>query len=227
MNIKMALFLFLFAISDLSHALYGARTLPNQSLNAVVSLHLNDADKPEYDEFCSGVLIAADKVLTTGHCIEVMANEVYEMWNIFGYEPELLKVKVKGVKLSVADVVFAPSYTEAAGFSGEDLALIKLKNPVTTVVPLKLISKASLKLHMPVSLVARGKIADTSIKALKSYAGNLVIFTEGSRAGVCQGDSGGALVVKRGSEYFLAGILSAQSSGCERQTGISIFARKF
>lgn len=223
----MALFLFLVAISDLSHALYGGRVLSNPTLDAVVSIHLSDREKPEYDEFCSGVLISSDKVLTTGHCIEVMASEVYEKWNIFGYEPELLKVKIKGLKMEVSDVILAPTYTEASGFEGEDLAIIKLKRPVSFVSPLKLMPKSALKVNMPVSMVARGQIADTTIKSLKSFAGNLVIFTEGSRAGVCQGDSGGALVVKSGSEYYLAGILSAQGSGCAKQTGISIFARKF
>lgn len=222
----MALFFFLVAISDLSHALYGGRALSNQSLDAIVSIHLNDPSEPKYDEFCSGVLIAADKVLTTGHCMEVMATEVYEQWNLFSYEPELLKVKIKGVKVDVADVVIAPTYTEAQGFEGEDLAIIKLKRPVSNVKPLKLFSKSALRVNMPVSLVARRKIADTTIKSLKSYAGNLVIFTEGSRAGVCQGDSGGALVVKSGTEYYLAGILSAQEPGCVKQTGVSIFARK-
>ena len=227
MNFKMALFFFLVAISDLSHALYGGRVLNQAALDAVVSIHLNDADKPEYDFFCSGVLVAPDKVLTTGHCVEVMATEVYEQWNLFGYEPGLLKVKIKGVKVDVADVVLAPSYTEASGFEGEDLAIIKLKKPVANVKPLRLFSKSALKVNMPVSLVAKGKIADTTIKSLKTYGNNLVIYTDGSRAGACQGDSGGALVVKSGAEYYLAGVLSAQWPGCVRQTGVSIFARKF
>ena len=48
---------------------------PNSStISAVVTLHLNDPDNPEYDSFCSGVLVAPDKVLTTGHCIAVMGT---------------------------------------------------------------------------------------------------------------------------------------------------------
>lgn len=68
-------------------------------------------------------------------------------------------------------------------------------------------------------------MANSTITAVKSYAGNLVVFTDGTKSGVCEGDSGGALLVKIGNDLALAGILSAQSEGCERQTGTSIFPR--
>jgi secreted trypsin-like serine protease len=226
MKFKVALLFILISLSDLSHALYGSKAVGvNPSLNAVVSLHLSDAEKPEYDFFCSGVLVAPDKILTTGHCIEVMATEVYEQWNIFSYEPEKLKVKIAGVKYAVADVILAPSYFESVGLDAEDLALIKLKKPVTSVKPFKLAPINSLKAKQAASLVARGQIAETTILAVKKYAHTSVVFTDGSKAGVCAGDSGGALLVKSGSEYLLAGILSAQEEGCPKKSGISIFPK--
>lgn len=221
----MALFFLLISISDLSHALYGARPLTaSANLSSIVTLHLNDPDHPEYDSFCSGVLIAANKVLTTGHCIEVMGTEIYDQWNRFSYEPNLIKIKAAGVKYEVADVIIAPSYTEAVGFEGEDLAMIILKKPITSIRPMRLMAKSALKKGLSVSLVARGKIADSRITAVKNYSGNTVIFTDGSKAGVCEGDSGGALLVKSSDGYLLAGILSAQSEGCYKQTGVSLFA---
>ena len=123
----MFIFVLLISISDLSHALYGARTITPSQFSAVVTIHLNDSEKPEYDSFCSGVLVAPDKVLTTGHCIEVVGSKLYEKWNIFTYEPNLIKIKAGGNKYEVADVIIAPSYTEAVGFEGEDLAIITLK----------------------------------------------------------------------------------------------------
>lgn len=224
----MALFIFVLSISEFSHALYGGRTLPARSeLDAIVSLHLSDPYEPQYDFFCSGVLIAPDKVLTTGHCIDVMASEVYSMWNIFAYEPELIKVKIAGVKYPVADVIFAPTYFEAPGFEGEDLAIVKLQKAVTSIRPMKFASRASLKVNQPVTLVARGQIAETTISALKTYGKHLVIESNGSRAGICAGDSGGALLIKNAKEYQLAGILSSPDEGCEKRTGVSIFARPF
>lgn len=225
MKFKLALIFILLSVSNFSFALYGARALstPN-SFSAVVSLHLNDADYPEYDYFCSGVLIAADKVLTTGHCIEGMAAEVYQKWNLFGYEPHLLRVKANGVKLEVADVMISPTYFEGAGFEGEDLAIVKLKRPVS-IKPLKIASKNALRAGQGVAMVARHQIAFTTIKALRSYSGNTVIFTDGSRAGVCVGDSGGALLILQNGEYQLAGILSAQRDNCEKHTGVSVFPR--
>ena len=225
MNLKMALFLLLISFSDLSHALYGSRALsPSSNLSSVVTLHLNDSDKPGYDSFCSGVLVAPNKVLTTGHCIEVMGTELYDQWNRFVYEPNLIKVKVAGVKYEVAGVAIADSYTEAVGFAGEDLALITLRRSVTSVKPMRLMAKSALKAGLPVSLVARGQIADTKITSVKSFDGNTVIFIDGSKSGTCEGDSGGALIVKNADGYSLAGILSAQSEGCYKQTGVSLFA---
>lgn len=145
MNFKMFIFVLLISISDLSHALYGARTITPSQFSAVVTIHLNDSEKPEYDSFCSGVLVAPDKVLTIGHCIEVVGSKLYEKWNIFTYEPNLIKIKAGGNKYEVADVIIAPSYTEAVGFEGEDLAIITLKKPLTNIVPIKMVSKGSLK----------------------------------------------------------------------------------
>lgn len=227
MNLKLFIFVLLISISDLSHALYGARTITPSQFSAVVTIHLNDPENPEIDSFCSGVLVAADKVLTTGHCVAVMGTEVYDQWSKFTYEPNLLKIKVGTVKYAVADVTIATSYTEAVGYEGEDLALITLKKPLTNVTPIKVVAPSSLKAGIAVSMVARGKVADTTITSVKNYAGNTVIFTDGTKAGTCEGDSGGALLVKKGEVYFLAGILSAQSEGCYKQTSVSIFARTF
>lgn len=226
MKLKVALLFTLISLSDLGHALYGGKAIgENPSLAAVVSLHLSDAEKPEHDFFCSGVLVAPDKILTTGHCIEVMATEVYEQWNIFSYEPEKLKVKIAGVKYAVADVILAPSYFESTGLDAEDLALIKLKIPVTSVKPFKIAPLVSLKAKIPATLVAHGQVADTTILGIKKYAQTSVVYTDGLKAGVCAGDSGGAILVKSGSDYLLAGILSAQEEGCVRKTGVSVFPK--
>jgi secreted trypsin-like serine protease len=226
MNTKLALIFLLVSISDLSHALYGARPVSKSyDYSSVVTLHLNDPNNSEYDFFCSGVLVATDTVLTTGHCIEVMGNEVYEQWSFFTYNPENMKVKAKGVSYEVSDVILAPGYTESFGFEGEDLALIRLKKPLKSMKPFKIAPKNVLKAGTPVTMVAKGMIADTKITAQKIYGQNTVIFTDGTKSGVCSGDSGGALLVKVGNEEMLAGILSAQTEGCERRTGVSVFPR--
>ena len=225
MNLRFTLVLFLFSFSSTGHALYGAKPIGvNANFSAIVTLHLNDPEKPEYDSFCSGVLVAPDKVLTTGHCVEVMGTQIYDQWNRFTYEPGLIKIKVAGVKYEVSDVILAPSYTEAVGFAGEDLAMITLRQSITKVKPMRSMPKASLKAGLQVSLVAQGKIADTTITSVKTYSGNTVIFTDGTKSGVCEGDSGGALLVKTVEGYFLAGILSSQSEGCAKGPSLSLFA---
>jgi len=212
------LFLHLFILNNLGFA-----QAPNLTLQAVVGIHLDDPYKPEQDFICSGVLVTSTIVLTTGHCIDVIANELYEQWSIFGYRPELLKVKIAGVKVEVADVIYAPSYFEALGFHGEDLAVIKLKNP-SAVKPLKIAPLTQLKPDMKGLMVLKGKVRETSLVSVKSFSGNSVVFMKNS---ACSGDSGGALVVKSGNEYVLAGILSAQSKGCSQEIGVAIYPRIF
>lgn len=225
MTIKLALLFLFLSLSLNAFALYGAKDIKNPAqFAAVVSLHLNDPNESEYDDFCSGVLVSSTKILTTGHCVEVMGTELYEQWNFFENNPAFLKVKVAGKKVDVADVILAPTYAEAQGFEGEDLAMIVLKKPVT-VKPYKILPRYLVKKGLPVTLVAGGKMAETSIITAKSYAGNLVSFMDGSKAGVCGGDSGGAMLVQQNGEYFLAGLLSAQTEGCYRQTGVAIYPR--
>lgn len=207
-------------------ALYGGRPLVAGEGKAVVSLHLSDPQNSEYDFFCNGVLIDTDTILTTGHCIEGMASEVYERWYLFEYRPDLLKVKASGKFYEVADVKLSPNYTEGHGFGAEDLAIIKLKNKIR-VTPLKLARTEDLHKDQPVTLIARGQMAQTRILSLKSFSGQLIIFTDGTNAGVCQGDSGGALVVQKNGQDYLAGILSAQREGCKKGTDSSIFPRRF
>ncbi len=224
MKLKLALIIFLISFCDLTHALYGARPLPPGQHQAVVSLHLNDPQNPQYDFFCNGVVIASDKILTSGHCIEGMATEVYEKWFIFEYEPRLMKVMVAGVKYDVAQVTLSPGYTENIGFAGEDLAIIQLKKAVT-ITPLKLARWSDLRAGVPASLIARGKIADTTISRTEVFGGNLVTYTSGSRTGVCQGDSGGALIIRKNGENLLAGIISVQARDCERHDPAAVFPK--
>ncbi len=224
MKLKLALVIILFSISDLTHALYGARPLLTGQHQAVVSLHLNDPQNPEYDFFCNGVVISPNKILTAGHCIEGMATEVYRKWFIFSYEPQLLKVKVAGVKYEVAEVTLAPSYTENAGFAGEDLAIIQLKKAVS-ISPLKFARRRDLQAGTPASLIARGRIADSTISRSVFIGGNTVTYTDGSRSGVCQGDSGGALIIRKNGEDLLAGIISVQTNECGRQEATAVFPK--
>lgn len=226
MNFKLALALILALSSNLSFALYGSKPMStNPALDAVVSLHLTDANNPKYDFFCSGVLVSPNKVLTTGHCIEVMGNEVYEQWNIFTFEPKLMKVRIKGVNHAIADVDLAPSYFEATGFEGEDLAMITLKGPVTNTRPLKITALSELRQGLPALMVVGNQMAETSLIMVRNFAGNKVVFTDGSKSGVCEGDSGGALIVNLNGQFQLAGLLSAQGKGCVKQVGFSIYPR--
>lgn len=225
MNLKLALLFTLSLLSTPSLALYGGhKVVHDEASQAVVSIHLSDADKPQYSYFCSGVLVTPTRVLTTGHCITRMGDEVYDRWNMFIYEPRVIKVRINGKEHSVRDVNLAPTYAEHYSFQGEDLAAIDLVK-TAAVKPLRLARVSDLKAGLKVRMIARGLEASSTIKKIQRFDDNLVVFTQGDKAGVCQGDSGGALLIQKNGENLLAGILSAQEEGCFRMDGVSHFPR--
>ncbi len=225
MNVRIFLLFALVSMSDLSHALYGARPINSSDLRAVVSLHLDDPENDEYDYFCSGVLIAPDKVLTAGHCIGVMGNILNDdVFRLTG-SPETVVIKSSDESVRAKSISFAPSYFDAAGFEGEDLAIIDLVRPMKNIRPLKLASIASLKAGVMMTLVARGKMATTALLSLKRYAQTRVLTTDGFQAGTCLGDSGGAMLIEKDGQYELAGILNFQGEGCEKKNSVAIFPK--
>lgn len=220
---KYGLFFLLLLITQSAFALYGDKVVP-ASESYVVSLHLRDAENADRDYFCQGVLIASNKVLTAGHCIDGMGGEVYDMSHALIYRPELVWVKV-GTKLHRAkSISLAPSYFEGNGFETEDLALIELAQP-TSVVPVKLASKNDLVNNQKLTLIARQKKVESSLLFARSYGTVAALFLN-KTSGACQGDSGGAIVLNKNGQQLLAGILMYNGEGeCDRKTGYGYFPK--
>ena len=216
----------IFSVCSKAFALYGARPLKSGEHEAVLSLHLSDPQNPQYNYFCNAVLISPKTLLTAAHCIEVMGNEVYEATPWLTYHPEFVRVNVKGVKAQVSEITFAPSYFEVLGFGGEDLALITLKNPISTIAPLPIIKKSVLKIGQSLTLVSRQMSAPTKLIKKTQYQSSTVLVTDGSASGTCLGDSGGALLSNENGQWGLAGILTYQGEeSCERKNTVSFFPR--
>jgi secreted trypsin-like serine protease len=220
---KHGLFFLLLLITQSAFALYGDKVVP-ASEPFVVSLHLRDADNADRDYFCQGVLVASNKVLTAGHCIDAMGGDVYEMSHALIYRPELVWVKVGNKLHRAKSVTLAPNYFEGNGYDAEDLAMIELVQP-TTVLPIKIASKNDLVNNQKLTLIAREKKVESSLLFARSYGTVAALFLN-KTSGACQGDSGGAIVLKKNGQQLLAGILMYNGEGpCDRKSGYGYFPR--
>lgn len=220
---KHGLFFLLLLITQSAFALYGQKVEPSQDA-FVVSLHLRDPDNTDRDYFCQGVLVAANKVLTAGHCIDAFGGEVYSMSHALVYRPELVYVKVGNKLHRAKTVTLSPTYFEGNGFEAEDLAMIELVQP-TIVTPIKLASKNDLVNNTKLTLIARQKKVESSLLFARSYGSVAALFLN-KTSGACQGDSGGAIVLKKNGQQLLAGILMYNGIGsCDRKSGYGYFPR--
>lgn len=210
-----ALLFFFFAQS--AFALYGGR--PSVSDRHLVKLQVSQ------DTFCQGVVIAPDKVLTSAHCIEGKGQEIRETSLLLTYYPESVTVVSGRQRVQAKAITLAPSYFDSSTLNAEDLALIELSSPLKNVDILPFANKAHLTPGANVQLSSNQEVADTKILRRFTGLGGLVILSDGSQVGVCQGDSGGALILVKDGKKYLAGILSVQAHGCTKRHSVSYYPK--
>lgn len=210
--------LLFFLLAQPAFALYGAKTaVPNRHL---VNLKVGN------DTFCQGVLIAQDRVLTTGHCIEGMGSRLRETSLYLTYYPETVSVVSGPEKVSAKTITLAPTYFDSSDFKAEDLAVIELARPLKKAQVLPIAGRNELIPGTAVTLTSGTQEISSKILRRVQGLGGLIIIADGSRSGICQGDSGGAMIVTKNGRKFLAGILAAQNEGCLRKHTIGYFPRQ-
>lgn len=210
-----ALIFFLFSQS--AFALYGARPAAEKHL---VKLEINN------EVFCQGVVIAPDQVLTSGHCIEGMGLRLRENSHLLTYYPEAVQVKSGRESVRAKTITFARTMFDSPDLLSEDLALIELSRPLKNAEILPFASRADVLPGKSVFLSSNGKEAKVSVRKTFKGEDSFVVITEGSKSGVCQGDSGGALFIIKEGKKYLAGVLAATSEGCARKHSVSYFPRR-
>ena len=187
----------------------------------MASLHIHDPENVSSKAFCAAVLISPTKVLTAGHCMDVIGMEVYDYALRLVNEPQLLRVNIAGKKHVAKSVTFARSYFEASGFEGEDLAVIELQEK-SFATPIPVTTIKNLRVHVPVTLVAHGKEGNSIIKSVNQLGEHRITTLDGTFTRACAGDSGGAIIVENAGRYELAGIILTDGVGCERRDTLSI-----
>jgi hypothetical protein len=198
--------------------LFGASTDPLglevREQNAVVAL----TQTPEQTQggLCSGVLISPRRVLTAGHCAELLPDDVSAF-----------------VGASVAEHTFQSPVLRFEEHGAFDVAIAELEAAVPTdlAMPLEPIrDEDAIEIGMLATLVGYGLTEQDGLgvrlfvqEPIVAIDGDFVTVDGAGRTGACVGDSGGPLLVRdEAGHHRIAGVLSTGSASC---LGIDLYQR--
>lgn len=189
---------------------------------------------PASGQFCAGTLIAPEWVLTAAHCTDGESASALEVW-IGGRNRNN---PTEGIRVPVQAIYMHPAYLATPrGSLHDDIALLKLSSPVTSINPAPLITSAEeiapgtnariigwgttseggsgsqilLKADVPIVPFASANLYYTDLDA-----SNLAAGYDAGGIDTCQGDSGGPLLIADGLGGWKVGGIVSFGDGCAR-----------
>ena len=187
------------------------------------------------NQFCGGMLVSQDYVLTAAHCVE---NEVASGLEVVVGVTNLGSVPTTARRRNVAQIIIHPDYIESFfGNLFSDVALLLLESPITDITPIPIATSPTTAVGTSVKAIGWGDTTDNEfttsfpralmqvemqtvgLNQLQSDFDSSLSFQHlGAFANgkdTCQGDSGGPLFTE--SPLSLVGITSF-GDGCADQT---------
>ena len=179
---------------------------------------------------CTGALVAPNKVLTAGHCIDEQGTSGRTSFDSTGYA-FVVTDNGKTTRYQSAHIDVTPGWANSYGANTlatarEDLAVITLASNVTET-PYALMPKMTLTAGSPVVLEGYGQTAandhDAGTKRMVHSIVDMpagadtanMLYVGKADAGICQGDSGSPVLYSAdgGNTYVIAAVAAYTPAG--------------
>lgn len=222
----------------------GGNTAPAGAYPWMTAL-VQKGNAPAQGQFCGGVLIHPQWVLTAAHCVEAPAPSQFDV--VVGIHD--LRIPAQGKRIAAAQIIKHPQYSQnAKGELFNDVALVKLAEPLNgvPVLPLvndpKLIAVGNLARAIGWGATSEGGLSspvllqvDMNIVGLDQArflfpnlsTMHLAAGVRGGGKDTCQGDSGGPLLVSDSAGKWLSAGIVSFGAGCARPDYPGIYANTF